>query len=164
MVAQLMMLFCAVVGDDPADGYRKALASGERDVQVVKEFVGLFPKDRHRITYYTGQAGKPRWTSTVSLYRRYVLHVQFNITFDESRTKIVKHEQPEFHLMELEKVTWDRRARTEETEWGTIKSFGPKEWQKVVAGKGDLEILSARIKRDEPVEGFEEYFERNYRR
>jgi hypothetical protein len=164
MLAQLAVLVClAMANDDPLQGYEQALASGQRDVQVVKEFVALFPKARHRITYYTGQAGRPRWSSTVGLFGRYILRVEFNVTFDAGRTKIVKHDPPEFRLQELEKVTYDPKARTEETDWGVDVPFGSKQWRNVVEAKGDLTVLGAKIKRDDPVKGFQEYLDRNFR-
>jgi hypothetical protein len=81
-------------------GYDQALESGLETIPYASEFNQFFPGSDNFISYYTGQAGEPIWNSKAGLYGRYILSLQVKITFDETRTKIIGLDDPQFYLSE----------------------------------------------------------------
>ena len=58
-----------------------------------------------RLLVITMANGKPTWNSRVGLYGRYILTMQIEIVFDESRTSVVTFGDPQFTLEEIKRIT-----------------------------------------------------------
>lgn len=169
----LSCMFCTILcragGDkaaadaEPPDNYALVIADGKKNIPEVREMIAIWPKSKHLITHFTGEFGPTIWQSAVPLYGRYTLVVQINITLNKERTKITKAEKAVFLLSEIAAVKYDPVTRTESVTPGEAsKEFDEKEWEKVVKSKGRLEELGVKIRKDAPVEGFDEYVDRNF--
>jgi hypothetical protein len=64
--------------------------------------------------------------------------------------------RPSFILLEVREVTLNPEGRIEITyqnQW----EFGPAEWEKVVAARGDFSVIGIRLNRNNPARNFDEY-------
>jgi hypothetical protein len=127
----------------------------------VKQFERLFPGFDHSISYFTGEAGKPRWISKVGLRGRYVLTAEMEVELNQDRTTIVKHSEPRFHLIEVAKITEDPNTGQILVENGdTEAEFGMDEWEKLVKKSGDLGVLGITLVKDKPVPLFDKHWKK----
>jgi hypothetical protein len=145
------------------DRYQRALAAGPKDLEVVGQFVRVFPKALNSISYLSGEAGQTKWRSVSGLYGRYVLVMEIPISVDATGGHAVGRGEAQFHLFEVASLQYNPAQRTEEVTPGEVNlTFGPDKWKSVVNSHGDLEVLGIRLRRDKPVAGFAEYLERNF--
>jgi hypothetical protein len=132
----------------------QAEQNGLQIIPYAKEFNELFPDLEYGIGYYTGEAGPPHWGCKVGLYGRYVLSMSLKIRFDKTRTKITGFDDPEFFIMEIQRVYDDNgTAHVEVSE--NQKRFGKEEWMKIVENNGDLSSLGIPIIKDRPLPNFD---------
>jgi hypothetical protein len=135
-------------------GYDLAIANGKKSIRIVIEFHRLFADAVSSISYYTGEYGDPEWNSKVGLYERYILTMQFKIELDDKRTKIIRFEEPRFHLVEIESVSRQSNG-TYGIKYGTQQvRFGIAEWQKLVENNGDFSAIGVTLEKDKPVSEF----------
>lgn len=137
-----------------------AIQSG-RMVGWVKNFERLFPDFDHSIMYFTSEFGKPRWVSKVGLHRRYVLTAEMEVEFNEDRTRIVKHSEPKFHVIEVAKITEVPNTGQVLVENGVTEAeFAIDEWEKLVKKGGDFGILGIKLIKDKPVPLFDKHWKK----
>ena len=147
--------------DETADkSYAMAVASGRR-LEWVRQVDRLFPNAEHSISYYTGEFGKPRWNSKLPLYGRYVLTADVEITLDEPRTKILRHAQPKFYLVEIARITEDPKTGQTTIQNGeTEAEFGLDEWKKLVENNGNFSAIAIELVKDKPVPLFDKHWKK----
>jgi hypothetical protein len=116
----------------------------------VKAFVHLFPDAENFITHYTGTAGPRVWNSRVLLYERYILTMQFDMDLDADGVKVTATAPPKYLLQEVTSVEIAPSGQVS-INYGDTVRFGPKEWKKLEAAKGDLSVLGIKPKKNQPV-------------
>ena len=142
-------------------GLNRATASGRRTIPEARQFDELFPGATHSISYYTGTAGEPTWNAEVGLHGRYVLTMSVPVTLSTfGRSRVIGHRAPAFVLAEVEAVGQLADGRTEIRYAGHQLRFGPAEWQRVVAARGDWGVLGFAVRTDAPVPGFDTVWQR----
>ena len=118
----------------------------------VVAFEKLFPGSEHFISYYTGQAGTPRWNSKTLIHGRYILSMQFDITVDTAGTKVTAAAAPQFQLREVISAVPSPSGQTSITyNPASHRDFGPEEWKALETSGGDLSTLGIEVIRDQPV-------------
>jgi hypothetical protein len=138
--------------------YEKAIQSGRKEIPAAGQFEELYGKTYHFISYYDGNYGKPTWNSKVGLFGRYILGMHVPVAFDHSGTQVIPQGEPKFYVWELKSIV-PGKAGTFETLTGDDNlEFSTKEWNKVVEAKGDLRVLGLKMKKDQPLEHFDESF------
>lgn len=134
--------------------YDLAIAGGKKSIPIVTEFHRLFADSVSSISYYTGEYGDPEWNSKAGLYERYILTMQLKIELDDTRTRIIKFEEPRFHLVEIESVSHQPNGTTGIKYGARQVRFSIAEWQKLVENDGDFSSIGVTLEKDKPVSGF----------
>jgi len=120
----------------------QAVANAVQTEPSVKAFVKMFPDSEHFITHYTGRAGPRTWNSHVLVHGRYKLTMQFDLTLDPSGVKVTATSAPKYYLNEVASVVVNASGQASISyEPDSARTFGPKEWKKLEAEKGDLSAL-----------------------
>lgn len=134
--------------------YNAAIQSGKTH-QIVSEIDQLFPNAHHGISYFTGDEGKPQWTSKVPLYGRYVFIYTVEIELSRDRRTIEDFGPPSFRLIEMTSVTQHPGAMTTIETNGLQTAFTRDTWRKIVESNGDfIEAGFDELIADQPVDGF----------
>jgi len=154
-------LISAFVGDlnQVSSNYDAAIQSGIHGNSYPAEFNKLFPGDQNIISYYTGGAGAPAWTSSAGLYGRYVFRMHLSIALDRSRTNIISYGPPTFYLYELPKITFSSNSNPY-IQINQITTFSTQTWAQLLEAKGDFTVLGIVLKTNEPVKGFKDNWNR----
>src|SRR3954470_1349241 len=83
--------------DKGMKAYEAALSSGIHGNSYPGQFNRLYPDAVNFISYYSGEIGKPVWSSKTGLYQRYLLTLQVPIRLNSDRTKIISADKPTFY-------------------------------------------------------------------
>ena len=134
-------------GGTPAE----AVADAVKNQPDAKAFAQLFPASEHFITHYTGTKGPRVWNSHVLLHERYVLTMQFDMSLAADGIKVTATAPPKYYLHEVTSVTIAPSGQVS-ISYGESVEFGPAEWKKLEAAKGDLSALGTKPKTDQPVQ------------
>lgn len=137
-----------------SENYEKAIQSGVQGPSYPEQFNKLYPGTQNIISYYTGKAGPPSWTSSIGLYGRYVLKVHLSIQLDKERTNILSYGVPTFYLYELPKITLRTNA-SPYIQLNQITTFSTETWSRLLEAKGDLQISGFNLETNKPVQGFD---------
>jgi hypothetical protein len=140
-------------------GYDQALASGKRDIEIIKAFYDMFPSAESYISYYTSEVSDSIWNSNIALYNRYVLSMRVPIEMNADRIRIVKSGDPRFVLVEVESISPVNGYVTYNTDFQ--KNFGIIEWKKVVESKGDFSVIGVHLIKDKPVANFTDFWKKS---
>jgi hypothetical protein len=136
--------------------YDRAIQSGIRDWPYPREFNKLFPKALNVISYYSGLAGEPRWSSVIGLSNRYVLRQVLPMKLDATRTTIVSMGIPE--TIRLAELLNPKTNANGSVTYGVkmIATLSPEDWRRLVEAKGDFNALGIKLENKQPpLEGFE---------
>ena len=129
----------------------EAVADALKNQQDAKTFAQLFPDAEHFITHYTGTVGPRVWNSKALLHERYVLTMQFAMALDARGIQVTATAPPKFTVHEVTSVTVNPSGRVDGFSYGGTVTFGPNEWKKLAAAKGDLSAVGMKPKTDQPV-------------
>jgi hypothetical protein len=141
-------------GGTPAE----AVADAVKNQADVKAFGRLFTDADHFITHYTGTKGPRYWNSKAVLHERYVLTMQFKIDLDASGVRVTATSPPKYYLHEVTSVTVTPSGQVSGISYGSTVEFGPAEWKKLEAAKGDLSAIGIKAKTDQPVSYLKAYW------
>jgi hypothetical protein len=120
------------------------------------EFNHMFPKAKNTISYFNGEAGPSKWTSSIGLYGRYVLAMTFPIVLDSNKVKVVSEGAPEFFLYELAEITDEGGGRYYlHANQLPTDSVTLEKWQTLVATKGNFSAAGISLVTNNPVSNFE---------
>jgi hypothetical protein len=141
-------------------GYSRAVESGYTSIPYVRQFEQTFPNSSHSISYFTGTSGDPTWRSEALVHGRYTVTMQMPVRFNTLRNRIASFDEPRFQLVEIQSVSALPGGQTSLSSGGTQLNFGPREWQHIVDGGGELESLGVHIDTDRPVTGLKDHWRR----
>lgn len=147
------------VSNQVSSNYDAAIRSGIQGNSYPAQFNQLFPGTQNIISYYTGSAGAPAWTSSAGLYGRYVFKMHLSIALDKGRTNIISYGPPTFYVYEITNIVpgeYDN-PRVSMVQQATFFSY---DWLRLLQATGDFAILGITLKTNEPVKGFEENWNR----
>ena len=119
------------------------------------EFNRLFPGADNRISYYTGAVGPTAWTSSIGLFRRYILKMHLSITLDNARTTVISNGPPTFYLYELPQITRAKNGNPY-IAINQLATFSADGWEQLMESKGDFRVLGFNLETNKPVDGFED--------
>ena len=140
--------------------YLKTVEQGIKTVPNVEEIREMFP-DAPKIHYIEQLGTQTRtqpahWNTVVWLWGRYELTYQILVKpdYDKHSIKHSEHERAIFLLGEIKEMTNEGR--------GVIfgsggKEFFEKDWNKVVAAKGDFSVIGVYLTTNAPIAGIENY-------
>ena len=131
--------------------YNKAITNTIKFEPNVAAFERLYPGADHKISYYSGELGTPRWHSKAMLHGRYILSMTFQVSITSSGTQVQGITEPKFYLREVSDVTPEPGGGARMTYDGIYREFGLKEWDALVASDGDLSSIGVDAKPDKPV-------------
>jgi hypothetical protein len=160
ILAVLLLTGCEKSGPPPENtskakmsGYELALKSGLENWPDPKAFNELFPNSLHVINYYSGEVGEPKWSSKISLYKRYVFRMSLPIQLDHSRTKIVGTGTPEFDLYEIDSVA---KGPSDSFSGQTHLVSRPsvEDWRKLVQANGNFAAIGINLDTNRPLDNF----------
>jgi hypothetical protein len=141
------------------DNYNIALQSGIHGQLYPGQFNRLFPQADNVISYYSGEAGQPRWTSSVGEFGRYVFRMTVLVDFDAARTNIVSTGKPSFYLYEILSIGTTPNGRPYlNINQLTKDPLSSSSWRHLLESKGDFSVLGFSLKTNAPVSGFESFW------
>lgn len=134
-------------------------AADRSQIPHMKDFLALYPNTIVRYLKVSG-ADFPSLSVITTLHDRYEFRMDIPVKYSDDHLSIVGYGEPECHLMEVASVsTRDYGAggiELEATIGGDLqKHFGIKEWELLVASKGDFSLLGFKIEKAKPVPNFE---------
>jgi hypothetical protein len=135
--------------------YKDTVRDGIKTVPHVQEIKQIFPNapTDHFITQYGFDKSVPvAWNTVVYFYGRYEMDYQVDVMVDYEHNRVSKMEGiPQFRLME---VAPNHPVVGIFTSGHTIFE---KDWEKVVAAKGDFSVIGINLITNSPVAGFDDY-------
>jgi hypothetical protein len=145
--------------------YKNTVRDGIKTVPQVQEIVQMFPNAPidNFITQYGFDKGVPvTWNTVAYIYGRYEFGYQVNVIVDYKNNKISKVVGiPTFYLWEVATVSKPTADGAVESTYkssnGNKSPFGEKQWNKVVAAKGDFSVIGIHLITNSPVPGFDDY-------
>jgi hypothetical protein len=134
--------------------YKDTVRDGIKTVSHVQEIKQMFPSAP--TDHFIGQSGFDKnigiWNTVVYLYGRYEMDYQVDVIVDYKNNRVSKMEGiPQFRLME---VAPNHPVVGTFTSGHTIFE---KDWEKVVAAKGDFSVIGINLITNSPVAGFDDY-------
>jgi hypothetical protein len=136
--------------------YEKAIQSGVQSSFYPGQFNKLFPQCSNRISYYTSRGGAKTWYSKVGLHGRYFLKLMVPVELADSSTKVVNVGQPEFQFFRSKSIDILPDGRFSiAADTNQYLRFGPEAWEKLVAAKGDLNVLGIQVETNAPLKNFD---------
>ena len=155
------MLITGCTANPSQSDYLKTTEQGIKTVPHVEEIRQIFPNAPkiHYIEQLGLQIGETtrqlaHWNTVVWFGGRYELTYQILVVPDYGKHSIKESQTPVFLLGEI----------TEMTDGGRGVIFGPgggrffeKDWNKVVAAKGDFSVIGIHLKTNAPIAGIENY-------
>ncbi len=159
MLGTLVVLGCAGCSDYTED-YKTTVRDGIDIVPHVREIKQIFfnlPTD-HFITNYGFDKDKPKkWNTEVFFGGRYEFTYQVDVMVDYKSKKLGKIVGvPHFFLVEITSVT-SNSMDTASGSYGADYKFGEKDWEKVVAAKGDFTVIGIKLNTNSPVALFKQH-------
>jgi hypothetical protein len=137
------------------DDYKDTVRDGIKTVPHVQEIKKMFPNapTDHFITQYGFDKSVPvKWNTVTYIYGRYEFGYQVNVIVDYKKDKVIKTERiSKFYLWE---VAPNHPVVGTFTSGHTIYE---KDWEKVVAAKGDFSVIGIHLITNSPVAGFDDY-------
>jgi hypothetical protein len=147
------LVVCLLSAACGKDDYTVAVANGQKTIPYVREFNQIFTDTNHFITHYKFADGNWQWNSEAFLYRRYVVTMQVDVTYDKSATNVVAWGKPAFFLTEIKSVVLNPNGSISPQE--DNQQFGIDAWKKLVEARGNLSVLGVKVVKDSPVEHFD---------
>jgi hypothetical protein len=146
------------------EDYKATVRDGIKTVPHVQEIKQMFPNAPmdHFITQYGFDKSVPvTWNTVVYIYGRYEFGYQVDVIVDYKHNRIIKVDGiPKFYLWEVatvSKPTSDGAVESTYNKSNDIPSIGEKQWNKIVAAKGDFSVIGAHLITNSPVAGFDDY-------
>jgi hypothetical protein len=136
--------------------YETAVANGQSEIPIVREFCKLYPEAHSSISYFTGSRGPTTWQSRVGLHGRYILYLETEIELDLLRRHISKYSEPRLSLLEIESA-----QKLPDGRWSISYSpnhprlLTPNQWKELLIQNGDLSVLDGIATRRDHIPGFD---------
>jgi hypothetical protein len=137
-----MLLAVVLLAGCGMDDYKATVRSASTAIPVAVQMEKLFPEIDHFITHY-GRAfgeGPKVWNSEAYLGGRYYLTMQVDVDIDYTTRQVTQAGDPKFYLTEYKKVMPLGRGAYESTISRDFR-FGPQEWKKLFAARGDFTVI-----------------------
>jgi len=136
------------------NAYKATVRDGMKNVPHVQEIMKIFPNAP--TDNFIGESGFDKnvgiWNTVVYFYGRYEMDYQVNVIVDYKNNQVGEMEGiPVFRLME---------AAPNHPVVGTFTSghtIYEKDWEKIVAAKGDFSVIGIHLITNSPVAGFDDY-------
>ena len=155
-VGGLCMGGCSDIDFD-LERYKGAVKDGFDKIPQSKEIEELLGDADHFISYSGNRSVGQDWNTKVYFAGRYCLTMQVEVKVDRRFSRITKVTgQPKFYLVETIRVDLNRNG-TVGALHGQGYQFGPEDWKKVVAAKGDFSVIGIHLKLNRPVPNFDKY-------
>jgi hypothetical protein len=155
----LALSMCGGCGPS-TDDYKATVTDGIKAVPHASEMRQIFPTVRidHFIIEYGVDKRRPViWDTRLFFGGRYELNYQVYVEVDYSSHRIVKTTgAPKFVLWQVNRVINDSAGNIGSDIDKDVK-FGEKEWEKVVAAKGDFSVIGIYINTNSPIPRWDEY-------
>jgi hypothetical protein len=165
---RILMTFALVLsicGCSPSmNDYKATVRDGIKTVPHVHEIKQMFPNapTDHFITQYGFDESVPVTWNTVSyIYGRYEFGYQVDVIVDYKNNRISKVDGiPQFYLREVATVSKPTPGGAVSGTYNKsshIPFIGEKQWNKIVAAKGDFSVVGIHLITNSPVAGFDDY-------
>jgi hypothetical protein len=142
------------------EDYKATVRDGIKTVPHVQEIKQLFPDapTDHFITHYGFEKDKPKtWNTEAFFGGRYEFTYQVDVMVDYQNNRIGRiRGAPHFFLAEITNVS-SNSPDTASGVYGADYKFTEKDWQKVVAAKGDFTVIGIGLNTNSPVPLFEHH-------
>jgi hypothetical protein len=149
------MLGCSDIDFD-VERYKGAVKDGFVKVPQACQIEKLVGEADHFISYHGSRDIPQEWNSEVYFAGRYSLTMQVIVKVDRKFSRITEVVgEPTFYLDEL--VAIDAMDGTDCAAYGEHWVFGLHDWNKVVKAKGDFSAIGIKLKRNQPVPGFDRF-------
>ena len=136
--------------------YDKAVRSGFAWFPQALEMEQLFGEGDHFISS-PGPTGTRDWNSVVYFGGRYTLTMQVEVKTDADFAKITDVVgKPLFVLTEARRIV-KSPGGTMGADFSNDWKFDIDDWKKVFDAKGDFGVIGIKMRKDEPLEGFDGY-------
>jgi hypothetical protein len=145
------------------EDYKATVRDGIKTVPHVQEIMKMFPNAP--TDNFMGQEVYDKnvgiWNTVVYFYGRYELDYQVDVIVDYKNNRVTKMDGiPVFRLMEVATVSTPNSDGVVEATYNKsndIPFIGEKQWNKVVAAKGDFSVIGAHLITNSPIPGFDNY-------
>ena len=145
------MQYVTGTGPMPADRERKVIREGLREIEAVRQFVGVYPNAIHQVVW---GGGDWVWISKTGLHQRYEVKLIFHMALPLFG-KAELTDTPSVHVFEVDSVTVRGLLRSKSYTQNQ-RYLSDAEWTLLRQSKGDLKALGFAVVTDKPVEGFDE--------
>lgn len=158
-------LVASICGCSPSmNDYKDTVRDGIKTVPHVQEIKQIFPNapTDHFITQYGFNESVPvMWNTVAYVYGRYEFGYQVNVIVDYKNNRISKVDGiPEFYLWEVATLTTPDSGGVVGATYNKTNNFpfiGEKQWDKIVADKGDFSAVGIHLITNSPIPGFDNY-------
>jgi hypothetical protein len=155
-IAALAMAGCHYTPDIEfdIDRYKQAVVSGFGLFPQAVEMERFFGEGDHSISYSGNRALGQRWHTIIYFGGRYEFVMEVPVLVDRRFSRIEKVlGEPTFSLLEITGITREPSGQIG-CRYGRNYNFGVKDWERVVAAKGDLSVIGIHLKKGSPVPDF----------
>jgi hypothetical protein len=143
------------------EGYHKAVLSGLDQIPQARQFDELFGKENvDHFIGYSGDRNDCDWNSEVYFAGRYCLTMRVPVRMGRSFDEVLEvRGEPKFYMVEITEVD-DSDGQIGAFMRSNFQSqygrFGSEKWDKLYQAQGDFSAVGIPIKRDEPVDRFDD--------
>lgn len=144
--------------------YKKTIRVGIESVPHVQEITQMFPNAPadHFITHYGFVKNDPvTWNTVVYIHGRYQFGYQVDVVVDYKNNRIVKSVGVKhFYLWEVETLTSpisDDVIEATYNKTNYVPLIGEKQWNQIVAAKGDFSVIGVHLITNAPIPRFDDY-------
>lgn len=152
---------------DSMANYEAAKADALSNINLIREFKNTFGDNYltygEGFMYYSGTEGQTQWRASAVLYSRYQINMWLPVQLSEDRRQVISTATPRFQLLEFDRIEILDGGRVK-ISYLSDRKFGLDTWAKIQASQGRIEEVFEDIKKDSPVEHFQEYVEDSERR
>ncbi len=154
----------ALCGCSPSiNDYKDTVRDGIKTVPHVQEIMKIFPNAP--TDHFIGQSGSDKnagiWNTVVYFGGRYQFGYQVDVIVDYKYNRISKIAgTPQFYLWEVATLTPSNSDGVVEATYNKsngIPFIGEKQWNEIVAAKGDFSVVGIHLITNSPIAGFDDY-------